>query len=204
MNPVRPQDLAAVEMFADIATEQLTALADHLKPLHSVAGEVLMRQGDRAESFAIITDGRVEVRHVDRDGQISVTELSPGLIVGEIALLRHTMRTATVIAKDDVCGYLGYNDAFEAMLAIPAVAERMVRTARQRLAAYAAPIPVSVEDHPDLLLRPSCPAMPNGPRAAGRSPEKPCIGASCRHTSSTMRGWPTCSRSTMSIISSGS
>ncbi|ORV62228.1 GNAT family N-acetyltransferase [Mycobacterium gastri] len=157
MNPVRPQDLAAVEVFADIATEQLTALADHLKPLHAVAGEVLMRQGDRGESFAIITAGRVEVRHVGRDGQRSVTELSPPLIVGEIALLRHTMRTATVIAKDDVCGYVGYNDAFEAMLAIPAIAERMVRTARQRLAAYVAPIPVSVEDHPDLLLRPVLP-----------------------------------------------
>lgn len=157
MSPVRAQDLAAVEVFADVAMQQLAPLAEHLKPLHVAAGEVLMCQGDRAESFAVITAGRVEVSHAGRDGQFSVTELSPGLIVGEIALLRHTVRTATVIAKDDVCGYLGYNDAFEAMLAIPAVAERMVHTARQRLAAYIAPIAVSVEDHPELLLRPVLP-----------------------------------------------
>ena len=146
-----------LDVFVDIPTEQLAALAANLKPLHAVAGEALMRQGDPAESFAIVTSGRLEVRHVGRAGQTSVTELSPGLVVGEIAFLRQTSRTATVIAKDDVCGYIGDNCAFESMLAIPTIAERMVRTARQRLAAYIAPIPISVEGHTDLLLRPVLP-----------------------------------------------
>jgi len=56
-----------------------------------------------------------------------------------------------------VCGYVGYDVAFECMLAMPVVAERMVRTARQRLAAYIAPIPVSAEDGAGLLLRPVLP-----------------------------------------------
>jgi RimJ/RimL family protein N-acetyltransferase len=64
---------------------------------------------------------------------------------------------ATVIAKDDVCGYVGYDVAFECMLAMPVVAERMVRTARQRLAAHIAPIPVSAEDGAGLFLRPVLP-----------------------------------------------
>lgn len=60
-------------------------------------------------------------------------------------------------AKDDVCGYAGYDGAFDRMLAMPVVAERMVRTARQRLAAYVTPIPVSTSDGAALLLRPVLP-----------------------------------------------
>jgi protein lysine acetyltransferase len=151
------EELAALDVFADIPAENLAALAANLEPLHAAAGEVLMRQGERAVSFAIIASGRVEIRHVSPDGQIAATELSPGTILGEIALLRNAPRTATVIAKDDVCGYVGYDVAFECMLAMPVVADRMVRTARQRLAAYIAPIPISAGDGAGLLLRPVLP-----------------------------------------------
>jgi len=157
VSAVSAKQLAALEVFADIPVEDLARLAANLKPMQVLAGEVLMRQGDRAESFAIITSGRVEIKHVGPDGQVAVTELSPGLIVGEIALLRNAPRTATVIAKDDVRGYVGYNRAFECMLATPVIADRLVRTARQRLAAYIAPIPVSVEDGVEVLLRPVLP-----------------------------------------------
>ena len=157
MSAVSIEELAALNVFADIPAEDLAALAANLEPLHAAAGEVLMRQGERAVSFAIIASGRVEIRHVGQDGQIAVTELSPGTIVGEIALLRDAPRTATVIAKDDVCGYVGYDAAFECMLAMPVVADRMVRTARQRLAAYIAAIPVSAKDGAGLLLRPVLP-----------------------------------------------
>ena len=151
------EELAAVQVFADIPAQNLAALAANLEPLHAAAGEVLMRQGEDGVSFSIITSGRVEIRYVAPDGQVVVTELSPATIVGEIALLRHAPRTATVIAKDDVLGYVGYDGAFECMLAMPTVADRMVRTARQRLAAYVAPIPVSAEDCAELLLRPVLP-----------------------------------------------
>jgi len=144
-------------VFAGIPAQDLAALAAKLKPVHAAAGEVLMRQGEDAVSFSIITSGRVEIRHISPGGQVLLTELSPATIVGEIALLRHAPRTATVIAKDDVHGYVGYNDAFECMLAMPVVADRMVRTARQRLAAYVAPIPVSAGDGAELLLRPVLP-----------------------------------------------
>jgi protein lysine acetyltransferase len=157
VSPVSSEELAALNVFADIPARDLAALAANLEPLHAAAGEVLMRQGEQAVSFSIITSGRVEIRHVGSDGQVVVIELSPGTIIGEIALLRHEARTATAIAKDDVSGYVGYNGAFECMLAIPVVAERMVRTARQRLAAHIAPIPILVEDGAKLLLRPVLP-----------------------------------------------
>ena len=157
LSAVDAEELATLQVFADIPVEDLATLAVNLKPLRAAAGEVLMRQGERAESFSIITSGRVEIRHVATDGQVVVTELSSGTIVGEIALLRNALRTATVIAKDDVCGYVGYSGAFERMLSIPVVADRMVRTARQRLATYIGPIAISAGDGAALLLRPVLP-----------------------------------------------
>ena len=157
MSTVSAAQLAALDVFAGIPVADLTALAADLEPLHAVAGEVLMRQGDRADSFAIIASGRVEIRYVGPDGRASITELSPTPVVGEIALLRHAVRTATVIAKDDVGGCVGYNGAFERMLTMPVVAERLIRTARQRVAAHIAPIPVRVEGGAELMLRPVLP-----------------------------------------------
>ncbi|MGZ4562932.1 MAG: GNAT family N-acetyltransferase [Mycobacterium sp.] len=157
MRAVCAEELAALPVFADLRAEDLAVLAAHLAPLHAAAGEVLMRQGERAESFAIIASGRVVVRHVGPKGVVTTTELSPATIVGEIALLRRATRTATVTAREDVSGYTGYGDAFDCMLAMPAIADRMLRTARQRLAAYIVPIPVSTRDGALLSLRPVLP-----------------------------------------------
>ena len=88
MSVVSTEELAALDVFADIPAQDLAALAAHLQPLRAAAGEVLMQQGEEAVSFSIITSGRVEIRHVGPDGQVAVTELSPETIVGEIALLR--------------------------------------------------------------------------------------------------------------------
>ncbi len=157
LTAVGAEELASLDVFAGIPAEDLVTLAANLEPLHAAPREVLMRQGEHALSFVIIASGRVEIRHVGPDGVVAVVELPAGLIVGEIALLRDAPRTATVIAKDDARGYIGYQSAFECMLAIPDIAERLVRTARQRLAAFITPIPVRAKDGTELFLRPVLP-----------------------------------------------
>lgn len=119
-------------------------------------------------------------------------------------MLRHAPRTATVTAKDDVRGYVGYHDAFECMLTMPVIAERMVRTARQRLAAFINPIRVRAKDGADLLLRPVLPGdaerFVEGSAAFSRETLYRRFmsgGVPAR------RSWPTSSRSTTSITSSG-
>lgn len=149
-------ELGALPVFAGIPTDELSELADELTPVRVPTGEVLMRQGEQALSFFIISSGELEVRHTDSDGQMLVAFLSEGLI-GEIALLRNAPRTATVVATDEVYGYLGKETAFEHLLQIPGIATQLVRTARQRLAAFITPIPFEARDGTELMLRPVLP-----------------------------------------------
>jgi len=157
VSAVSASDLAVLPLFAEISAQDLAALAASLEPLRVAAGDVLTRQDEGAESFAVIASGAVEIQHVGPDGEVATIELPPGTVIGEIALLRRSPRTATVIATDDVVAYRGGTEAFDRMLAIPAVADRMLRTARQRLATFLTPIPVQTSDGAELLLRPVLP-----------------------------------------------
>nr|WP_235678030.1 GNAT family N-acetyltransferase [Mycolicibacterium sarraceniae] len=156
-----------MEVFAGLAPELLLPLAAHLKPLQAPVGQVLTRQGERAVSFLLIQSGRAEVRHVGDDDEVILGEVCAGMIVGEIALLRDKPRTATVTVTEPLTAYIGDHAAFEILADLPGMSERMVRTARQRLAAFVTPIPVVLKDGTELMLRPALPGdsarTSNGP-----------------------------------------
>jgi len=154
----RAGELAALEFFAGCTAQDLAPLAALLQPLTAAPGEVLMRQGEHAVSFLLIGTGCAEVVHIGQGGEATVVvPLHPGLVVGEIALLRGIPRTATVTATDRLTGWVGDSAAFATMLDLPGVMDRMMRTARQRLAAFITPIPVSLRDGTELYLRPVLP-----------------------------------------------
>jgi CRP-like cAMP-binding protein len=132
-------------------------VAERLRPLRAASGQVLMRQGEQAVSFILIHSGRAEIRHTGDDDTVVLDEVSAGVIVGEIALLRDKPRTATVTATEPLSGYIGDEKAFAAMADLPGVSERLLRTARQRLAAFVTPIPVRLADGGELMLRPVLP-----------------------------------------------
>ena len=167
LTDVRADELAALELFAGCPTEALVPLAAQLRPLTAAPGQVLMQQGELAVSFLIIGSGGAEVTHNGVDGHDTVAESLPGMIVGEIALLRDGPRTATVVAKEPLSGWVGGREAFATMLELPGMFERLVRIGRQRLAAFITPIPVRMRDGTQLHLRPVLPGdnerTTNGP-----------------------------------------
>ncbi|HET9874720.1 MAG TPA: GNAT family N-acetyltransferase [Mycobacterium sp.] len=146
-----------MDIFGGCSPDDLAPLAARLRPLRAEAGRLLMRQGERAVSFLLISSGTAEVRHTGDDGVVIVNEVSAGMVVGEIALLRSGLRTATAITSTPLAGFVGDDQAFAEMVQIPEVMGRLVRTARQRLAAYITPIPIRVRDGTELLLRPVLP-----------------------------------------------
>ncbi|WP_029370659.1 GNAT family N-acetyltransferase [Mycobacterium sp. UM_WWY] len=154
---VRADELAALEFFAECRLSDLAPLAAQLRPLTAAPGEVLMRQGERAVSYLAIRRGRVQIIHTGDDGVTTVAEIGPGLIVGEIALLRDAPRSATVVAVEPLIGWVGDRDAFATLLELPGMLDKLVRIARQRLAAFITPIPVQVRSGDWFYLRPVLP-----------------------------------------------
>jgi hypothetical protein len=128
--------LRRVPAFAELPLTAVERVAAGLVPLAAPAGTALMRQGEPGETFIMIATGEVEA-HVD--GR-AIHRLGPGAGVGEIALLRQTPRTATVVAVTDVTGYSVDASTFLAAVAGPAAAaatERMADANLRRTAAAA-------------------------------------------------------------------
>ena len=157
LTDVRADELAALEVFAGCPAAALMPLAAQLRPLTAAPEQALMQQGELAVSFLIIGSGRAEVTHTGLDGHDTVAELTPGMIAGEIALLRDGPRTATVIATEPLTGWVGGREAFATMLELPGMLEKLLRIGRQRLAAFITPVPVRMRDGTELYLRPVLP-----------------------------------------------
>lgn len=157
MTGARVEDLAGMDVFQGCPAEGLVSLAASVQPLRAAAGQVLLRQGEPAVSFLLISSGSAEVSHVGDDGVAIIARALPGMIVGEIALLRDSPRSATVTTIEPLTGWTGGRGAFATMVHIPGVGERLLRTARQRLAAFVSPIPVRLADGTQLMLRPVLP-----------------------------------------------
>jgi protein lysine acetyltransferase len=153
----RVEELATMDIFEGCPREDLVPLAACVQPLRAAAGQVLMQQGEQAVSFLLISSGTAEIKHVGTDGAVAVGEASTGTIIGEIALLRNRPRIATVTTAEPLTGWIGDNDAFTRMVQIPEVMPRLLRTVRQRLAAFITPIPIRVRDGTPLMLRPVLP-----------------------------------------------
>ncbi|KGN37289.1 hypothetical protein N803_14895 [Knoellia subterranea KCTC 19937] len=90
--------LRGVSMLAPLPLPAVEGLARGLRPFEVAAGETVFRQGDTGDEWFVIESGTVDVLG---DGQV-VTTLGPGEGFGEIALLRDTPRTATVVAREDL------------------------------------------------------------------------------------------------------
>ena len=75
--------------------------SDAIVPMRFSAGEMIVRQGEVASRFYVITSGEVEVvHHVDGEER-RLRTLGPGRHFGELALLQNVKRTATVRALTD-------------------------------------------------------------------------------------------------------
>jgi CRP-like cAMP-binding protein len=86
--------LATVPLFAGASTKELRAVAKASVELPIEAGREFVTQGQVGREAFIIIDGQAEV---SRAGQ-KIATLGPGDCVGELALLDHGPRTASVTA----------------------------------------------------------------------------------------------------------
>jgi CRP-like cAMP-binding protein len=97
---VRDLDLALLQqvpMLRALPLPSIEQLARGLEPVAVAPQETVFSQGDVGDRYYVIESGEVEVVG---DGAVVAT-LGPGEGFGEIALLRRTPRTATVVARTE-------------------------------------------------------------------------------------------------------
>ncbi len=90
-------------IFAGLPANRLEAAAQAFTPRDVRAGEVVVRQGESADRFYVISSGSFAVTQVPAEGgeEIRLRELELDDVFGEIGLLQHSPRTATVTAETD-------------------------------------------------------------------------------------------------------
>ena len=125
--------LRSIPMFVPLPLTAVEDLAARLVPVRFAAGDALMREGESGDRFLIIAEGEVDVTQGGR----LLRSCGPGEGVGEIALLRATLRTASVTARTAVLAEaLSSRDFIAVVCGFPSsdavaqavVAERLARS----------------------------------------------------------------------------
>ncbi len=100
------------------------------------AGELLMQEGDKADLCYIIDRGKVEVYKGQEPHRTILNTVGRGAIIGEMALITHGPRTASVVALKDTRVLVLNHELFDRNLSrLPPWMKRTVTTLAERLGA---------------------------------------------------------------------
>lgn len=95
--------LRAVPLFSTLSGPELEKIARVAVPRRYEAGSIVLREGDPGDTCYVLQRGRARVTRQHADGRtITLTNLGPGEIFGELAMFGGEVRSATVEALDDV------------------------------------------------------------------------------------------------------
>jgi HD-GYP domain-containing protein (c-di-GMP phosphodiesterase class II) len=138
--PVRPEELARVEMLSPLPAEALRDLAARARRRQFRAGEIVFNEGDEGKSLFVVRRGVLKVVRPTHDDRLVLHRLEPGEAFGELAVLNSAPRSASVIAIED-CEMveIGKGD-FEAVL------DAHPRATRRMLGALARSLTLAKED----------------------------------------------------------
>lgn len=126
--------LARVPLFSGCGKRELYFLAFRMDEASLTPGQVVIHEGQPAETFYILVSGNVEVT---RQGK-KAARLGPGDFFGEISMLTGGPATATVTADGPVeVLVLRHGQFQDAIKANPALAGQVIAAMAERLRANA-------------------------------------------------------------------
>ena len=129
--------LARTPMFRELSRKDLEQLAQVAVPRSYGRGQVVFRQGDHGDTCYVVRTGSVRVTHDHTDGRtITLAELRPGDMFGELAMFNSEVRSATVQALEDASALaLLSGDMRRMLLSHPHIAVNMLSWMSDRLRA---------------------------------------------------------------------
>ena len=121
-------------LFQFLPEEHFEKLRSLLREEHYEFGDIIVRQGEPADSFYVLLSGRARVVKADQNGtEIVLATLKPGDSFGEAALAEHGTRSATVRCSTGVETLrLDRADFLEVAKENPELKQHLEMTARHR------------------------------------------------------------------------
>ncbi len=134
--PVQIRRWVDLEMFRDMGTADLEALARCLRRVEVPVGGTLFRRGERTRTMFAIVEGTVEILEARPDGRnVSLVILGPGEVMGEVALLDGGIRQAVAIARSPtVCVTLDAEGLARLLHECPETARKLMLVMAENLA----------------------------------------------------------------------
>src|SRR5215210_2173403 len=93
--------LQRVPLFSDLERKELEEIASSMKPRTFQPGQQIAVEGESGVGFFVIEDGQAKVTVSGEERRT----LGPGDYFGEVALISHGARTATVTAETELKTY---------------------------------------------------------------------------------------------------
>jgi len=127
--------LRRVSLFSELSPEELERIARVAVPRSYAAGSIILREGDPGDTCYILRSGTARVVRQHADGRaITLTNLGPGEIFGELAMLDGEVRSATVEAVDDVRAIAILAGDLKRLLSVhPEIAVKLLGALAERL-----------------------------------------------------------------------
>ena len=130
--------LGSVPLFSGLDETSREALAAEFETEHVTAGSTIIEQGQIETSLYLLTSGRLRVSARTQGDERVLYELAPPSIVGEMALLSESERTATVHAVRDCEVLRLHRGVFSRLVELhPSVLTQVSRLLVERLVASA-------------------------------------------------------------------
>ena len=123
--------IKGVPLFAECSRKELKEVAGIADEIDLREGKELTKQGQAGREFFILVEGTADVKK----GSRRVNRLGPGDFFGEISLIRHTPRTATVVATSPVRTLVITERSFQSLLQHqPGIQNKVMSALAARLA----------------------------------------------------------------------
>ncbi len=105
--------VAECELLTGLSESEIAVLAAMLETRRYDAGASIIQVGDEARELFILSRGRVSVLVGDGEKRRRLATFSPGMVFGEVALIDHAPRSATIQADSEVECYILTVKAFQ-------------------------------------------------------------------------------------------
>ncbi len=127
--------LKAIPLFSNLTQPQLDSIGAHMAMRAYEKGEVILREGDAADTLYILLAGQAKVYlRDDANREVILNTFGPGDFFGEIPLFDHAPRSANVAALDRChVQMLSYRTFQKVIEHSPEIARLLMKTLAARL-----------------------------------------------------------------------